>query len=245
MSDLRRREKLDQALKAASLSANVRQLDVTDNAVVDSIIENVIRDYGRIDALVNNAGFAMGGFVEDVSLPELREQFETNFFGHVAVTKAVLPHMRAQQSGQVIMISSISGISAPAGLSSYAASKFALEGWSESLRLECAPLGVWISLVEPGAYATDIWHRNRKIGEAALSESSPNRERATRMKERIDRGLRMGSPEIVAKKIVAIANDPHPRLRYLVGQDARMQHGLKKVLPWKIYERVVSKYLGL
>jgi len=175
MRDVSRRGKLDDALRAAGQGADVRELDVTRLDMMPALIDGVAATHGRIDVLVNNAGFAMAGFAEDVSVAELREQFETNFFGHVALTKAVLPVMRTQQSGHIIMISSISGRSAPAVLSSYAASKFALEGWSESLRIECAPLSVKVSLVEPGAFATDIWERNRKIGEVAQSEASPNR----------------------------------------------------------------------
>jgi NAD(P)-dependent dehydrogenase (short-subunit alcohol dehydrogenase family) len=245
MRDVSRRGRLDDALRAAGQNAEIRELDVTRHEMVPALIDGVMAKHGRIDVLVNNAGFAMAGFAEDVSVAELREQFETNFFGHVALTKAVLPVMRAQQSGHIIMISSISGRSAPAVLSSYAASKFALEGWSESLRIECAPLGIKVSLVEPGAFATDIWERNRKIGEAAQSEASPHRERVVRIKERIDRGLRMGDPVIVARLITRIAQDANPRLRYLVGQDAHVQYWLKAALPWKLYERVVRKYLGI
>jgi len=245
MRDVSRRGRLDEALRAAGLSADVRELDITNHGRVRDVVDEVLRDYGRIDVLVNNAGFAMAGFVEDIHIDELREQFETNFFGHVAMTKAVLPAMRAQGSGHIIMISSISGRSAPAGLSCYAASKFALEGWSESLRIECAPLGIWVALVEPGAYETDIWHRNRKFGEATQSDASPNRERARRMRDKIQRVLKMGDPVVVAKRIVAIAQSDKPRLRYLIGRDANMQFLLKTLLPWKRYERVVMKYLEL
>jgi NAD(P)-dependent dehydrogenase (short-subunit alcohol dehydrogenase family) len=245
MRDVSRRAKLDDALRAAGQNTEVRELDVTRHDMMPALIDAVMATHGRIDVLVNNAGFAMAGFAEDVSVAELREQFETNFFGHVALTKAVLPVMRAQHSGHIIMISSISGRSAPAVLSSYAASKFALEGWSESLRVECAPLGIKVSLVEPGAFATDIWERNRKIGEVAQSDASPNRERVARIKERIDRGLRMGDPVVVARLITRIAQDPNPRLRYLVGQDAHVQYWLKTVLPWRLYEWVVRKYLGI
>jgi NAD(P)-dependent dehydrogenase (short-subunit alcohol dehydrogenase family) len=245
MRDLSRRQTLDTALQAAGASADIRTMDITKKDMISPLVQSVLRDHGSIDVLVNNAGFAMGGFAEDVSSDELREQFETNFFGHVAVTKAVLPAMRAQRAGHIVMMSSISGRSAPAGLSSYAASKFALEGWSESLRIELAPLGIWVSLVEPGAYATDIWHRNRKISEAAQSQASPNIERATRMRERIDRGLKMGDPQDVAKLVVKIASTPRPKLRYLIGQDAQIQFWLKTLLPWKTYERVVMRYLGI
>ena len=104
-------------------------------------MEAIVRDHGRIDLLVNNAGFSTAGFVEDTQLQELRHQMETNFFGNVAMTKAVLPAMRKQRSGHIVLITSVSGRAAAPMLSSYAASKFALEGWSESLRIESAFAG--------------------------------------------------------------------------------------------------------
>ena len=130
--------------------------------------------------VVNNAGFAFAGFAEDLRLDELRQQFETNFFGQVAVTKAVLPLMRRQHSGHIIFVSSIGGQCAAPVISSYCASKFALEGWCESLRIETHSLGIRVVLVEPGSFATDIWTRNVRIGSYAMDRSAPNHERAAR-----------------------------------------------------------------
>jgi short-subunit dehydrogenase len=110
----------------------------------------------------------MAGFAEDMTLAELRHQLETNFFGNVAMTKAVLPVMRKQRSGHIITVSSLDGVLAHPMLSAYSASKYALEGWSESLRIETHSLGIRVSLVEPGAYDTDIWERNVVIAKARL-----------------------------------------------------------------------------
>jgi len=112
MRDLGRRDRLDQAASAAGVSdkLDVQRLDVSESAAMPALAEKLVRDYGRLDVLVNNAGFAVAGFAEDVKLDELRQQFETNFFGHVALTKAVLPVMRQQRSGHIIMVSSISGL---------------------------------------------------------------------------------------------------------------------------------------
>lgn len=115
-------------------------LDVTDEASIASAIQESLELAGRMDVLVNNAGFAVGGFVEEVSMEEWRRQLETNFFGLVAVTKAVLPHMRVQRSGLIINVSSVSGLSGFPGYGPYAASKFAVEGFSESLRQEMLSL---------------------------------------------------------------------------------------------------------
>ena len=129
MRDLGRRERLDQAVAAAGVSerVDIRTLDVTRFSDAATVVGGILRDYGRIDVLVNNAGFAVAGFAEDVRLDELRMQFETNFFGAVAMTKTVLPTMRKQQSGHIIQISSIGGLQGSITVSSYSASKHALE----------------------------------------------------------------------------------------------------------------------
>ncbi len=145
-------------------------MDVTEIATIPGFVEGVARDYGRIDALINNAGFAVAGFAEDIKLEELRTQFETNFFGPVAPTKAVLPTMRKQRSGHIIMISSIGGLTGAVTISSYSASKFALEGWTETLRLEVNALGIKVVLIEPGSFQTDIWTRGAVMGEKAVTE---------------------------------------------------------------------------
>jgi NAD(P)-dependent dehydrogenase (short-subunit alcohol dehydrogenase family) len=163
MRELSRRTKLDQAVEAAAVAdkIDVRALDVTHFPDISAFVDTIVADYGRIDVLVNNAGFAMAGFAEDINLEELRTQFETNFFGAVAMTKAVLPIMRKQRSGYIIQISSIVGLQGSITVSSYSASKHALEGWSESLRLEVNALGIKVVLVEPGAFDTECGRRGR------------------------------------------------------------------------------------
>ncbi|HEY1271165.1 MAG TPA: SDR family oxidoreductase [Terriglobales bacterium] len=246
MRDLGRRGRLDEAAIAAGLTASidVRRLDVTEFASIPRFVEDVVRDFGRVDVLVNNAGFAMAGFAEDLRLDEIREQFETNFFGHVAMTKAVLPIMREQKSGHIIMVSSISGLHGALTVSSYSAAKFALEGWTESLRLELNSLGIKVVLVEPGSYQTDIWTRNAKLGEKALDGSSPNRERGARMRDKVQ-AIPKRDPIEVARLIARIARDPNPRLRYLIGPDAHIQLWLKRLLPWKWHEKVVARALKI
>ena len=246
MRDLGRRAALDKAGVDAGVSSNtdVRRLDVTDFAAMPGFVEGVLRDYGRIDALINNAGFAVAGFIEDLKLEEIRLQFETNFFGAVALTKAVLPAMRAQRSGHIIMVSSISGRHGSPVISSYSASKHAMEGWSESLRLEVASLGIKVVLVEPGSYQTDIWTRGSYMGEKATDPGSPNIARSLQMREAV-RKIKKRDPAEVARLIVRVAEDPNPRLRYLIGPDARIQWLLKTVLPWKWHEKLVARALGL
>jgi len=246
MRDLSRRDRLDQAAVAAGVAGqlDIRALDVTNFEALPAFVDAVVRDCGRLDVLVNNAGFAVAGFAEDIRLEELRRQFETNFFGAVAMTKAVLPIMRRQHSGHIIMVSSIGGLLGSVSVSSYSASKHALEGWSESLRLEVNALGIKVVLVEPGAYLTDIWTRGAVMGEKATQETSPNIQRILRMRDRIQ-ALPKRDPIEVARLIASIAQDPNPELRYLVGRDAKIQLAMKRILPWKRFEKVIANFLKI
>lgn len=248
MRNLGRRDVLEKAARSEGVleKIDIRQLDVTAIEAIPAAMEGIIREHGPIDVLVNNAGFPMAGFAEDILLPELREQFETNFFGHVAMTKAVLPTMRAQRSGHVIMISSISGRTAQATLSSYSSSKFALEGWSEALRMELHSLGIRVVLVEPGAFDTDIWNRNTRLGAKAMDGSSPNSERARRFRDwALGGGIKKRDAREVAKLIAKIVAHPNPKLRYVIGPDAHIQLMLKAVMPWRIYEKMITKAIKI
>ena len=246
MRDLGRRERLDQAAAAAGVASqlDIRALDVTDFDALPAFVDSIVRDHGRLDVLVNNAGFAVAGFAEDIKLEELRQQFETNFFGAVALTKAALPTMRRQRSGHIIMVSSIAGLHGSVTVSSYSASKHALEGWSESLRLEINALGIKVVLVEPGAFQTEIWTRGAIMGENSTKETSPNIQRSLRMRDRVQ-ALPKRDPIEVARLIATIAQDPNPKLRYLVGRDAKIQLALKRILPWKWHEKLVANFLKI
>ena len=245
MRNLGCRERLDQAIAATGVAATieVRALDVTIFDTIQSFVDGVVRDYGRLDVLVNNAGFAVAGFAEDIKVDELRLQFETNFFGAVAMTKAALPTIRRQRSGHIIHVSSISGLHGAVTASSYSASKHALEGWSESLRMEVNSLGIKVVLVEPGAFKTDI-------GRAGLSWESRLRSRRRPIfnvvracgnaSRKFPRPTR--SP---AQLVVAIAQNPNPKLCYLVGRDAKIQLAMKRILPWKCKRRLVSSFIKI
>lgn len=244
MRDLSRRQRLDEAAAAAGVTQkiDVRKLDITDFPAITTVVDTIARDYGRIDVLINNAGFPVAGFAEDIKVEELRQQFETNFFGTVAMTKAALPIMREQRSGHIIQISSIVGLVGAFTLSSYSASKHAIEGWSESLRLEVAPLGINVVLVEPGSFDTGIWTVGAHMGEESKKSSSPNFQRSLRMREAIKK-IPKADPIAVAHAIVAIAQNPNPKLRYLVGRDAKIQRSLKRIMPWKMYEKMIANFL--
>jgi NAD(P)-dependent dehydrogenase (short-subunit alcohol dehydrogenase family) len=229
MRDPNRRSLLDDAAKDAGVTdrLHICALDISDFDAIPRVTNQVLRDHSRIDLLVNNAGFAFAGFAEDIRLAELRQQMDTNFFGHVAITQAVLPAMRAQRSGHIIMVSSETGRMGSPGIASYSASKFALEGWSETLRLE-----------------TDIWDRNTRLNESLVAGNSPNQERGRHLREWAVT-IPKADPQRVADLIARIARDPNPRLRYMIGRDARARWWLRNLLPWKWYERLVLRKVGL
>ena len=244
MRDLGRRGRLEDAAQKAGVRErlDLRRLDITESDSLPDIVNAIVRDHGRIDVLVNNAGFGTGGFVEDMSLAELRHQMETNFFGNVAMSKAVLPVMRAQRSGHIIQVTSVAGRMAAPLLGAYAASKFALEGWSEALRIEVHSLGIRVVLVEPGDYDTDIWDRNVVIARQATDPSSPNRERNQRFVEFVQsRAAKRRDPREVARLIARVASDSNPKLRYLIGPDAKTQMLFRALLPWRRYERMIAR----
>lgn len=247
MRNLGKRGRLDEAAAREGVAdqIDVRPLDVTKFDSHPSFFTEIASEFGRVDCLVNNAGFSLAGFAEDVTLEELREQFETNFFGAVSVTKAALPYMRRQRSGHIIQITSIAGRSAHPGISSYSASKFALEGWTEALRLEMNPLGIRVVLVEPGSFATDIWEANVRIAAQAFDTNSPNHERSLRFRDYVQKKVVKRDARIVARTIAKIANDPEPRLRYLVGPDAKLFRWMTHLVPWKSYEKTVAKTVGI
>lgn len=244
MRDLSRADRLQDAAQKAGVSDRLdfRRLDVTEFGQPALILENIARDYGRIDVLVNNAGFSVAGFTEDILLDDYRRQFETNFFGTVAMSKAAIPIMRRQKSGHIIQVASVVGRLGQPLLSAYCSSKHALEGFSESLRIETHALGIRVVLVEPGAFDTDLWTRNVTIPAGALNPDSPNKERSQRFSEFV-KGTAKNRRDArdVSRLILRIANNPNPKLRYLIGTDAKMQVWLKRLLPWRTYERMVAK----
>ena len=244
MRNLANRGRLEEAAQAAGVHdrLDLRRIDITEFDSLPGGVEAIVRDHGRIDLLINNAGFSVAGFAEDMTLAELRHQLETNFFGNVAMTKAVLPVLRAQRSGHIITVTSVAGRLGQPMLSAYSASKYALEGWSESLRIETHSLGIRVSLVEPGAYDTDIWERNVVIAKGSLDPASPNKERSQRFAEFVKSSAKhRRDAREVARLMVRIAHDPNPKLRYLIGSDAKLQVWLKRIVPWRRYERLVAK----
>lgn len=227
----------------AALPITPIQLDVCDAGERAAAIAEIRARSGRLDALINNAGVAVGGFLEQLSEAEVRRQFEVNVLAVWALTREVQPMLREQRGGIVINVSSMAGRMTLPGLGIYGASKFALEGMTEALRHEMRPFGVRVVLVEPGPYATEIFDPRRPVGaddEAAEDPYAPLRTRI----ERLFAGVKMGDPQEVADLVVSILADPRPRLRYPLGPGVFARLWMRRLLPFEIQEKVIARVLG-
>jgi NAD(P)-dependent dehydrogenase (short-subunit alcohol dehydrogenase family) len=220
----------------------ILNLDVNSDASAKSCVDEVLARAGRLDVLVNNAGFALGGAAEETSMEEAKEQFETNFFGVVRMVKAVLPRMREERSGRIITIGSVAGLMAIPYNAFYASSKFALEGYMESLWFEVKPFGIGVSLIEPGFVRTAITQASRIAARPLAAYDGP-RDRALAV---IDRSVEKGSaPELVAKAVLRAAQSKIPKMRYRVGADARWLPRLKSATPWNFFAYGVRRTFEL
>ncbi|WP_206781469.1 oxidoreductase [Bacillus thuringiensis] len=219
----------------------IQQLDVTDQNSIHNF-QLFLKEINRIDLLINNAGYANGGFVEEIQVEEYRKQFETNLFGAISITQLVLPYMRKQRSGKIINISSISGQVGFPGLSPYVSSKYALEGWSESLRLELKAFGIDVALIEPGSYNTNIWEVGKQLATNQSDTTSPYKEYMDKIQKHINSGSdTFGNPIDVAKKVVDIAEAKRTTLRYPIGKGVKFMILARKILPWRLWEYLVLR----
>lgn len=195
------------------------RLDVTDAASVNHGVEEAITKTGSIDVLVNNAGYGLEGAVEEVTLDQIRSQFEVNVFGAVAVIQAVLPHMRERRAGHIINITSMGGLTAFPGVGIYNGSKYALEGISEALAKEVKPLGIKVTIVEPGSFRTD-WAGRSMIHVEKIIPDYEATAGAFRQSLAQRNGRQAGDPKKAAEAIIAAVNAPEPPLHLLLGPDA-------------------------
>jgi NAD(P)-dependent dehydrogenase (short-subunit alcohol dehydrogenase family) len=220
-------------------------LNVNEDDSVNRAISNILQQEKRIDVVVNAAGYGVVGAVEDTSVAEAKAQFETNFFGVLRVCKAALPVMRNQGSGLIINISSIAGLVSLPFQAFYSASKFALEGMSEAMRMEVAPFGIKVVLVEPGDFRTQFTVNRRRVDKAA--NNSSYRDRYTRALAVFEKEEINGDDPIAVARLVArIIDSKSPRLRYSVGPTGeRIVPGLKQILPHKIYQWLFMKHYDI
>jgi short-subunit dehydrogenase len=221
---MRNMSKSEELIKIASeenLQLNVAQLDVNDDLSVNKAIDKIVKDNDSIDVLVNNAGYDLFGPLEESSLEEIKQQFETNFFGVIRTTKAVIPTMRKQGKGTIINVSSVGGkVGLLPFLTAYHASKFAIEGFTESLRQELDDFNINIILIEPG-YVSSGFLDNSKYAKGFDSNKSPYAKKVQQVFQGFESITAYSShPSKVAQTILDVLNSPNPELRYPVGKDA-------------------------
>ena len=213
------------------------EMDINSDASVEAVMPGLLRDSGGIDALVNNAGFGLRGPLHSVSTDEIRAQFETNVFAALRLTRAVLPGMVEKGKGTIVNVGSVVGRIGMPFSGAYSASKFALEGMSETMRMELWPLGVRVAIVEPGLFRTRFLENQVA---ASASGSTPFGGSVARRTERAEYGPTAGDPVKVARVIRKIIRSRRPAFRYVVGPDARMAVAAKWLLPERLYLSLLS-----
>jgi NAD(P)-dependent dehydrogenase (short-subunit alcohol dehydrogenase family) len=226
------------------------RVDVTDDAALTAFVSQVIEETGRIDVLVNNAGYGSLGAIEDVPMTEARREIDVNLFGLARLTQLVLPHMRGQRSGRIINVSSIGGkLHTPLG-GWYHAAKFAVEGLSDALRLELAPFGIRVVVIEPGATNTE-WHRVAAEKLFASSVNGAYADQAAVVARALSAADLASRPEVIAKVIARAVLARRPRTRYAAGIGAKASLLARRVLPDRVFDglirlayRIVSGTVG-
>jgi len=230
MRNTKKSDSLQEVIRKEGLDVSIRQLDVNDDASIENTINNIKNEANRIDILINNAGFGLVGFFEDLTLDEIRDQFETNFFGVLNITKKIIPIMRLQKSGTIINISSGAGQVGFPGISAYVSTKFAIEGFSESLTYELLPYGIKVVIIEPGVIKTNFF-RNCKVSEHSVKKNSTYSSSLDKFQKNIEiMQEHATSPTDVAKVIIQVLGNSEPKQRYIVGNDVAMILEAKKNL---------------
>ena len=242
MRDLGKDQKIKQIIEKEDLSIEILELDVDSEKSVNRAIKTVSEKKGRIDVLVNNAGYGMWGTVEDVSIDEFKKQFETNFFSIIRLIQKVAPIMRKQSSGNIVNISSVAGrIGFPVS-PAYISSKFALEGLSESLRFELMPFGINVIIIEPGVIKTNFFDSMK------LSEKSQQDSTYKEITDKVISGVKMMAemgthPKEVADVVIKTLGEEKPLPRYVIGNDAMMFLEAKKMKTDIEFENYLKKEL--
>jgi len=217
-------------------------MDVTDEDSVRQGVATVLARAGRLDAVVNNAGFGFGGAVEDTSIDEAQEMFEANFFGMLRVCRAVLPHLRERRTGTIVNVSSLAGLIAQPFVGMYCATKFATEGVSEALRMEVRPFGIHVVMIEPGDTRTGFTANRRRT--QASQAASPYADNMQRTLAVIEHDEQTGiAPDAVARLLERILRSRSPRLRYPVASTSqRFAAVARKLMPGGLFERLLTQY---
>jgi NAD(P)-dependent dehydrogenase (short-subunit alcohol dehydrogenase family) len=229
--------------KVADLEAKYPQkakalaLDVTNAGQVDSAVTQAFALFGQVDVLVNNAGYGVAGAIEEVSDAESMPMFETNVFGLLRVTRAFLPHLRKQRSGHILNLSSVGGVVASPGMGYYNATKFAVEGLSEALAGEVAPLGIRVTIIEPGPFRTDFLGRSGVVAKARIADYDATAGNMRKYFAEND-GKQKGDPLRAVHAMMQVVESPNPPLRLLLGRSA-LERLRGKLATW---EREIAEW---
>ncbi|WP_323099424.1 oxidoreductase [Intrasporangium sp. YIM S08009] len=222
-------------------------LDVTDDASMQAAVDQVIAEQGRLDVLVNNAGYGSYGAIEDVPMDEARAQMEVNVFGAVRLTQLALPHMRAQHSGTIVNVTSMGGkITTPLG-GWYHATKFALEAISDCLRMEVAPFGIDVVVIEPGGIRTE-WSAIAADKVRSVSGTGPYANQGNAVADSLDsesNARRSSPPELIGRTIRRAVTARRPRTRYAVGFGAKPMITAHALLPDRTYDAMMRRVVGV
>ncbi|MCA9393062.1 MAG: SDR family oxidoreductase [Candidatus Omnitrophica bacterium] len=219
----------------------VLRLDVTDPTTIDAALQTIAQEAGNLDVLVNNAGYGIGGAFEDLSEEDIREQFETNFFGVQNVTRAAIPLMRQQTGAKIINMSSVQGFYATPGFGAYSATKWALEAFSESLRYELSIFGIDVLLIRPGTFRTKIFDENVRYAKNFFNTSSPYYELSQHVKKLVEDHVARSKndPEDVAKHVEMLINVKNPPFRSIPDRGGRFMYRLRRFLPFRVFYGMV------
>ncbi|WP_078595852.1 SDR family oxidoreductase [Evansella clarkii] len=242
MRNTEKKQRLEDEAARLRIEKNIDivKMDVTEQSEITAIQKYVQDKYGKLDVLINNAGYSLGGVTEHLDTADWKGQFNTNLFGAVAVTKAFLPLMRKNGKGKIINIGSISGRFGFPGLGPYAASKFALEGFSESLRLELLNFNISVSIIEAGSYKTKIWEKG--MGGVNTEEENEYSTLIRNLHKAAGNSAEgAAEPGEVAELILKICRTAKPKLRYQTGKGIRTATFLKGILPWSFFERLILR----
>jgi NAD(P)-dependent dehydrogenase (short-subunit alcohol dehydrogenase family) len=245
MRNLNKSENIKSIATKESLPVRITQLDVTDDVSIKNAIQTILSDTGRIDVLVNNAGYVLDGAFEHLSMDEIKAQYETNVFGLISTTQAVLPTMRKRKSGIIVNISSGAGRFGYPGGSAYVSTKFAVEGLSESMAYELEPSGIKVIIIEPGVIRTNIFN-SVVVAKKSRDPNSPYTQITQKMASAFEELMKnASSPELVAKVVLRAVTDENPNLRYLAGKDVETWMDAKRNMSDEEFYKMMKQNLKL
>lgn len=241
--NLNKSENIKSLSEKEKLPLKIVQLDVTDDRSVKNAIKSTTAETNRIDVLVNNAGYVVNGAFEDLAMEEIKAQYETNLFGVIRVTQAVLPIMRKQKSGIIVNISSGAGRFGYPGQSAYISTKFAIEGLSESMSYELEPFGIKVVLVEPGVIKTNIF-KSMVSAKKSQDPNSPYSQLMQNVARSFEHMMNGGSSaDLVAKVVLKAVTSENPSLRYLAGKDVETWMEAKRSMPHEEFYNMIKQIL--